>query len=406
MTQDIFEFFTYLCCGVVDLVLGIILLGVRFGYSDDSDKDYFVVKKYVAFASFLEVLVFIAILALQIVGTSFLMVNHFLAPLVLFFQLFMCASAMLHFMRFPRITQRNQTLLLLPVLLIAFVHYAGFFVKNGLIIDVQEYTRYVHDGFSNTLRYLLLLVITVDVCFLGTWLVQSCIRYNKMLRNYYSGNELVGNKKLMSVSIAFFMYFLLGGINLLWLSELASAIIMLVITVLFCFFVIDLINLQSLFSAVSPAFTYQQELIAQDIENELKKEEVNIVNDVKNNAKSSSFESIVTAWKENENKYFMRDGLTLGDTADQMGLNPRHLSDFLNSVYGMNFNLWINSLRVEEIRKMLDAGNKSSLSELAQLSGFTDASALSKAFKKIVGVSPTQYKAALALDSQSSGAES
>ena len=406
MTQDIFEFFTYLCCGVVDLVLGIVLLGVRFGYSDDSDKDYFVVKKFVAFASFLEVLVFIAILALQIVGTNFLMVNHFLAPLVLFFQLFMCASAMLHFMRFPRITQRNQTLLLLPVLLIAFVHYAGFFVKNGLIIDVQEYTRYVHDGFSNTLRYLLLLVITVDVCFLGTWLVQSCIRYNKMLRNYYSGNELVGNKKLMSVRIAFFMYFLLGGINLLWLSELASAIIMLVITVLFCFFVIDLINLQSLFSAVSPAFTYQQELIAQDIENELKKEEVNIVNDVKNNAKSSSFESIVTAWKENENKYFMRDGLTLGDTADQMGLNPRHLSDFLNSVYGMNFNLWINSLRVEEIRKMLDAGNKSSLSELAHLSGFTDASALSKAFKKIVGVSPTQYKAALALDSQSSGAES
>ena len=271
---------------------------------------------------------------------------------------------------------------------------------------MQEYTRYVHDGFSNTLRYLLLLVITVDVCFLGTWLVQSFIRYNKMLRNYYSGNELVGNKKLMSVRVAFFMYFLLSGINLLWLSELGSAIIMLVITVLFCFFVIDLINLQKLFSAVSPAFTYQQELIAQDIENEQKQEEINIVDNVRNNAKSSSFESIVTAWKENDNKYFMRDGLTLGDTADQMGLNPRHLSDFLNNVYGMNFNLWINSLRVEEIRKMLDAGNKSSLSELAQLSGFTDASALSKAFKKIVGVSPTQYKATLALDSQSSGAES
>lgn len=406
MTQDIFEFFTYLCCGVVDLVLGIVLLGVRFGYSDDSDKDYFVVKKFVAFASFLEVLVFIVILNLQIVGANYLMVNHFLAPLVLFFQLFMCASAMLHFMRFPRITQRNQTLLLLPVLLIAFVHYAGFFVKNGLIIDVQEYTRYVHSRFSITLRYLLLLVITVDVCFLGTWLVQSCIRYNRMLRNYYSGNELVGNKKLMSVRIAFFMYFLLSGINLLWSSKLGSAIIMFVITILFCFFVIDLINLQSLFSAVSPAFTYQQELIAQDIENEQKKEEVNIVNDVMNNAKSSSFESVVTAWRENENKYFMRDGLTLGDTADQMGLNPRHLSDFLNSVYGMNFNLWINSLRVEEIRKMLDAGNKSSLSELAQLSGFTDASALSKAFKKIVGVSPTQYKAALVLDSQCPGAES
>ena len=94
----------------IDLVLGIILLGVRFGYSDDSDKDYFVVKKYVAFASFLEVLVFIVILNLQIVGANYLMVNHFLAPLVLFFQLFMCASAMLHFMRFPRITQRNQTL--------------------------------------------------------------------------------------------------------------------------------------------------------------------------------------------------------------------------------------------------------------------------------------------------------
>ena len=302
MTQEIFEFFTYSCCGVIDLVLGIILLGVRFGYSDDSDKDYFVVKKYVAFASFLEVLVFIVILNLQIVGANYLMVNYFLAPLVLFFQLFMCASAMLHFMRFPRITQRNQTLLLLPVLLIAFVHYAGFFVKNGLIIDVQEFTRYEHSRFSITLRYLFLLVITVDVCFLGTWLVQSCIRYNRMLRNYYSGNELVGNKKLMSVRIAFFMYFLLSGINLLWSSKLGSAIIIFVITILFCFFVIDLINLQSLFSAVSPAFTYQQELIAQDIENEQKKEEVNIVNDVMNNAKCSSFESVVTAWRENENK--------------------------------------------------------------------------------------------------------
>ena len=105
-----------------------------------------------------------------------------------------------------------------------------------------------------------------------------------------------------------------------------------------------------------------------------------------------SIDSIVTDWKKRSVKQYLKEGITLADVAKSMGVSPRLLSDFLNNVYDMNFNSWINSLRINDVQAKMLAEPKLTLAELADYSGFTDASALSKAFKKVTGLTPSAYR--------------
>lgn len=101
---------------------------------------------------------------------------------------------------------------------------------------------------------------------------------------------------------------------------------------------------------------------------------------------------IINVWSTREEKPFMRPSITLIIVGREMGISPRTLSDFLNKVYDCNFNTWINRLRVEEIKRLLVESPHLSMAELAQLSGFTDASAMTKVFKRIAGETPTTYR--------------
>lgn len=402
MTLKSFEFLTYLCCGVICLVLGVVLLGVKYDYSENSREGFRPVKNFVAYATFMEVFLYAVVILLQNFHTDFLLVNYFLAPLIFFFQVFLCASSMLMLMRYPQVTLRNQILFVIPVAVLALAHYGGFFMAHGFVFDVDMYDSYVHTVYSSVLHCLLNAVIVVELGCLGVWLVKACRNYNSMIENWYSGNEQVRNRKLTSILYGFFLYFVLSEINLLWFSELASAVITWIVTILFMVFVISLINLQRLFSIVSPAFTYRQELLSEDLKKDGgSREEPEENRRTMSCEKSASIDEIVRTWSASPHKYFLQEGITLGITASQMGISQRLLSDFLNTVYDMNFNSWINGLRIQEIRRHLEEGTRLQMGELAQMAGFADASAMSKAFKKITGVTPTQYKAGIRSDSAS-----
>ena len=397
MTLKLLEFLTYLCCGIICLVMGIVLLGVHYDYSEVSSKGYASGKKFVAYAAFLDVFNDAAVIFLQNFHADYLLVNYYLSPLIFFFQALMGASSMLFLLRYPRITMKKVYLFLIPVLLVSTAHYAGFFIRYGFVFDVELYSEYVMTSFSRILRYMLYAIIFVELGYLGMWLVEGCRSYNRMIGAYYSGNDMLKNKKLTSVLYAYFLYLALSAVNLLSFSEEIIMVQMWVTTALFIVFAIALINLQRLFSLVSPAFTYQQELLETETPQKSpaahKSEAAEPAEQDKTPGKSASIDEIVRTWMNSSKKLYLQEGLTLGDTANQMGISQRLLSDFLNNIYDMNFNSWINGLRIEEIQKQLASGTKSSMAELAQMAGFADASAMSKAFKKITGMTPSHYRA-------------
>lgn len=107
---------------------------------------------------------------------------------------------------------------------------------------------------------------------------------------------------------------------------------------------------------------------------------------------TSSIDAIVTEWTRREDKPYLKESITIMQVAEQMGLNTRLLSNYLNSVKGRNFNAWINYLKVEETKLMLLADRSVSLSEIAFKMGFTDLASMSKIFKSIEGMPPSVYR--------------
>ena len=96
--------------------------------------------------------------------------------------------------------------------------------------------------------------------------------------------------------------------------------------------------------------------------------------------------------KELESKIFIDSNLTLKMLAVKCRTNRSYFSQFIHEQYNMNFNTFINMLRINEAKLMLaDKNNSLPLKELYLLLGFNTYSVFNEAFKKHVGVTPAFY---------------
>ena len=85
--------------------------------------------------------------------------------------------------------------------------------------------------------------------------------------------------------------------------------------------------------------------------------------------------------------------LTLNDLAALLHTNQTYLSALINQNYRINFNDYINQLRVREACKLISMVENQNLSidHLANLSGFNSKSTFYAAFKKFTGMSPVVF---------------
>lgn len=83
--------------------------------------------------------------------------------------------------------------------------------------------------------------------------------------------------------------------------------------------------------------------------------------------------------------------LPLGEVAERVYLSPAHFSRLFQQKTGKSFSEYLLETRME-ISKRLLLVPENSLSQIAGMVGFADASAFSKAFKRAEGMSPAQYR--------------
>jgi len=85
--------------------------------------------------------------------------------------------------------------------------------------------------------------------------------------------------------------------------------------------------------------------------------------------------------------------LTVSDLAEQLNEHPKSVSATINQGMDMNFNDLINSYRVEDLVRRLQAGEhrEFTLLSLALDCGFNSKTTFNRAFKKKMGVTPRQY---------------
>ncbi|MBI5218850.1 MAG: AraC family transcriptional regulator [Bacteroidia bacterium] len=92
-------------------------------------------------------------------------------------------------------------------------------------------------------------------------------------------------------------------------------------------------------------------------------------------------------------KIYKQHGLTLNLLASLLNTNRTYISQVINEFHKMTFNNFINELRVAEAQNLLtDSKHKNMTYEgIAHESGFKSRSAFNEAFKKITGMTPSEY---------------
>lgn len=421
MSLKLMEFLVYLCSGMICLVLGMVLIGVRTRENNGAHNFRFVLRS-IAFAAFLDVLFDVVVIYLQYVKVDYVVTNHFFAPLIMYSQIFLGVGAMLKLFRSEKVNLRNLLLLVSPVFVLT-VLYIVAFLRETDSITLASYVEFIKLGSANFLSGTLLVCLLIELMVIGFWLYREMSRYNRLLGDYYTDNHIEDGHKVYSIMLAFTIYIVTTFFFFFSENAVHRLVIMCLNTSLLVLFTVVLINLQHIFDLVSPAFSYNESphknkdtfTVAGDVNDNEDFMDSDMIpepspieesaSDVQEPAETASdietpdrrrrrrIDEIVKQWSESPDKLYLTEGISLSSAADSMGVSPRLLSDFLNNIYEMNFNTWIKSLRVEEVKRLLrQTEPKMTLLDIAALTGFPDASSMSKAFKLFTGMTPSAYR--------------
>ena len=83
--------------------------------------------------------------------------------------------------------------------------------------------------------------------------------------------------------------------------------------------------------------------------------------------------------------------ITLEDVAREIHVSPQYLSKLFKEETGENFIEYLTGIRIRNAKIMLE-GDELSIKEICYSIGYSDPNYFSRIFKKIVGVTPTEYK--------------
>jgi AraC-like DNA-binding protein len=92
-------------------------------------------------------------------------------------------------------------------------------------------------------------------------------------------------------------------------------------------------------------------------------------------------------------KYYKDPSLTVTTLAQQLGWPVNDLSLLINEAFHTNFNDWVNHYRIQAFKGLLEKpeNKKYSMVGLSQEVGFSSKASFYRAFKKVAGMTPSDY---------------
>jgi len=104
-------------------------------------------------------------------------------------------------------------------------------------------------------------------------------------------------------------------------------------------------------------------------------------------------ETMVRAKQHIDDHYYMKN-LSLEETAEHVGLSPFYFSKLFKETFHMNYIDYLTHLRIEKAKELI-RNPENSLKEICFDVGYRDPNYFSRVFKKVVGISPSEYRKSL-----------
>lgn len=412
----IWDFATYISCGSICLAIAVCLLSIRV-VSNVQIPVYKHARKMLAFSALINVLIDAVTVVMLLKGHDHFLLCQFYTPVLFYIQFYLTRMSILSLLHSQWIRDARR-FFFLGIILFICLAYVGCMLFSGYTFTAQSYLLFLQTPIAQWLTTVLYAVISTSVVIVscGMWHETQVFRHK--LESYFANRQVTKGLHINLIVYFFIIYFVLATYNYFFVSDTGTCVVLTwSSTILFIILVIIVSNLQTLCTQISVGIAFL------DNENIADKEQAEAASPYIRHAaeKASSASGTAPAakpgvamdngsaivdttpnpsdiavkieeWSSLPQKLYMHEGITLNSVANDIGVHARLLSHYINNVYHINFNSWINRLRIHEVCHILETDQDITMSELALKAGFTDASAMTKVFKREVGVTPTVYR--------------
>jgi AraC-like DNA-binding protein len=86
------------------------------------------------------------------------------------------------------------------------------------------------------------------------------------------------------------------------------------------------------------------------------------------------------------------ESISLSQLAREFGYNEKYLSHTLHTLTGIHFRQLLNFYRINQAKEFLTNEREMNISEIATTCGFNSLNTFNREFKRIVGVTPSEYR--------------
>lgn len=280
-----------------------------------------------------------------------------------------------------------------------------FYIKNQISKEDKIISKYEYFLFLPAIFYGLLRTYWYIILHSG---IDKDIFWNVYKSGFFIYNEyvyLVFNLLLLAIAVRFLKFnkTLLRGSNITrknweWFSKfsytyIAVIILNLMLQVLTQVFIKYDGEIYSIILILNSIFIYwvgfESLTKSKFLFNTFKFKKQNFIEEIASNSLTQKLEHLMKTEEVFTNKNFK-----VSDLAALVNTTEKELSIYIYESFEMSFSEYINQFRIEKVKTLLKTEDqkKYTLLAIAEDAGFSSKSSFNAVFKKITGLTPTQYK--------------
>lgn len=407
MTIDLYSLIAYVFNCAVCATIGTLFLLTPLRKDKEGKIDsYSKTRLCLAASVFIEGLASLLYTVRIVNEVPHLALDHFTGPLFMYFSICIDMTAIIYLLHGKQPKLRTAILFISPVLLVWLIHILLFIPDYGFTFSARAYNEFITTTPAAITCYALYAVFVVEFIYILKSVNQQIIRFKEHIDNYCSGKSRSQSRWLIAVVISMVTYYIIDIVDMCISTPMMDSIVLWLLSLIVIANSMAFIMCRNIYWKIQLAFAENDNTPttaattdnatdadkAQHSSDESKQKRETDAMTQRATFDSNSIDDIVNEWIRRDDKPYLKESITITQVAEQMGLNTRLLSNYINYVKGRNFNAWINFLKVQETKVVLLADRTLPLSDIAYRMGFADLASMSRIFKQIEGMPPSVYR--------------